>query len=109
MLSSVLRRSVTVSGRRCPGVVVGSESLLNTRFFSGKDAKDSDKDAKEDKSETSFVDQREIDRVIRDNLPVTFADISRAHVAIRDGVVRTKCEKSVFSLGNDRSKYLPQT
>jgi threonine synthase len=96
MLSSVLRRSVTVSGRRCPGVVVGSESLLNTRFFSGKDAKDSDKDAKEDKSETSFVDQREIDRVIRDNLPVTFADISRAHVAIRDGVVRTKCEKSVF-------------
>ena len=33
---------------------------------------------------------------LRDDLPVTFADISRAHVAIRDGVVRTRCEKSYF-------------
>ena len=36
---------------------------------------------------------------IKDNesgLPVKFADISRAHVSIRSGVVRTKCEKSYF-------------
>mmetsp|Transcript_6648 Transcript_6648/g.11987 ORF Transcript_6648/g.11987 Transcript_6648/m.11987 type:complete len:487 (-) Transcript_6648:315-1775(-) len=33
---------------------------------------------------------------VRDELPVTFADISRANVAIRNGVVRTVCEKSVF-------------
>uniref|UniRef100_A0A7S2KQU6 Tryptophan synthase beta chain-like PALP domain-containing protein n=1 Tax=Leptocylindrus danicus TaxID=163516 RepID=A0A7S2KQU6_9STRA len=31
-----------------------------------------------------------------DSLPVTFADISRAQVAIRDGIKRTTCEKSFF-------------
>ena len=31
-----------------------------------------------------------------DNLPITFADISRAEVAIRGGVKRTTCEKSHF-------------
>ena len=31
-----------------------------------------------------------------DDLPITFADISRAEVAIRGGVVRTSCEKSHF-------------
>lgn len=30
------------------------------------------------------------------DLPVTFADISRAQVAIRSGIVRTSCEKSYF-------------
>mmetsp|Transcript_27156 Transcript_27156/g.31050 ORF Transcript_27156/g.31050 Transcript_27156/m.31050 type:complete len:484 (+) Transcript_27156:90-1541(+) len=33
---------------------------------------------------------------IRERLPVTFADISRANVAIRSGVKRTTCEKSFF-------------
>lgn len=32
----------------------------------------------------------------KDELPVTFADISRANVAIRSGVRRTTCEKSYF-------------
>jgi len=31
-----------------------------------------------------------------DDLPITFADISRAEVAIRGGVKRTTCEKSHF-------------
>jgi len=31
-----------------------------------------------------------------ESLPVTFADISRANVAIRDGVIRTTCKKSYF-------------
>jgi hypothetical protein len=31
-----------------------------------------------------------------DNLPITFADISRAAVTIRGGVKRTQCEKSHF-------------
>jgi hypothetical protein len=31
-----------------------------------------------------------------DNLPITFADISRAEVAIRGGVKRTTCERSHF-------------
>jgi threonine dehydratase len=32
----------------------------------------------------------------RDSLPVTFADISRAHVSIRNGIKKTTCEKSYF-------------
>ena len=32
----------------------------------------------------------------RDSLPVTFADISRAMVTIRNGVKKTTCEKSYF-------------
>lgn len=31
-----------------------------------------------------------------ESLPVTFADISRANVAIRNGVIRTQCKKSYF-------------
>jgi threonine synthase len=31
-----------------------------------------------------------------DELPITFADVSRAEVAIRGGVVRTTCERSHF-------------
>lgn len=31
-----------------------------------------------------------------DTLPVTFADISRAHVSIKDGVCRTSCNQSFF-------------
>ena len=33
---------------------------------------------------------------ILESLPVTFADISRANVAIRNGVMRTQCKKSYF-------------
>jgi hypothetical protein len=33
---------------------------------------------------------------ILESLPVTFADISRANVAIRNGVIRTPCKKSYF-------------
>jgi Pyridoxal-phosphate dependent enzyme len=33
---------------------------------------------------------------VLDNLPITFADISRAEVAIRGGVKRTTCERSHF-------------
>jgi threonine synthase len=35
-------------------------------------------------------------RLLEDQLPITFADISRAEVAIRGGVVRTTCEKSHY-------------
>ncbi len=34
--------------------------------------------------------------LLRESLPVTFADISRANVAIRSGIKRTTCEKSFF-------------
>jgi threonine dehydratase len=54
--------------------------------------------AKTEKKETDGIAPKRRDDLqrIRDELPVTFADISRAAVAIRDGVVRTKCEKSFF-------------
>lgn len=48
------------------------------------------------KNETPTYKKRDELQRIRDELPVTFADISRAQVAIRDGVVRTKCEISYF-------------
>jgi threonine synthase len=72
-------------------------TVLQSRWSTTKKGKD-DKDVAEETVLTTAAiqDQRERDRLIRDSLPVTFADISRAHVAIRDGIVRTKCEKSVF-------------
>jgi len=39
--------------------------------------------------------QSENDRIL-ESLPVTFADISRAHVQIKGGVRRTPCEKAQF-------------
>jgi threonine dehydratase len=45
------------------------------------------------KFESKFPKMKTIDF---DDLPITFADISRAEVAIRGGVVRTSCEKSHF-------------
>ena len=39
--------------------------------------------------------QSENDRIL-ESLPVTFADISRAHVQIKGGIRRTPCEKAQF-------------
>lgn len=90
MFTTVLvRRSAAVVARRRSNVLPNA-----TRSFSAHD--DSSNADNEAVVPSPAVDERERDRIIRDNLPVTFADISRAHVAIRDGVVRTKCEKSVF-------------
>jgi hypothetical protein len=60
---------------------------LSSRFFSAKPAEEP---AAEKSSE---VPPKKTDV---DSLPVQFADISRAHVAIRNGVVRTECKKSHF-------------
>ena len=92
--TTLISRSVTAAARRRSGVLA-SPTLANAiRSFAIND--DSSKGNEGNDSPAPAVDDRERDRLIRDNLPVTFADISRAHVAIRDGVVRTKCEKSVF-------------
>lgn len=45
------------------------------------------------KAEPPTVEPR---KKVPDDLPVNFADISRAHVSIRSGIVRTTCEKSYF-------------
>ena len=86
--TALVRRSATVAARRRSSVLPNA-----TRSFSVHDDK---ADSEPVVVPSPAIEERERDRIIRDNLPVTFADISRAHVAIRDGVVRTKCEKSVF-------------
>jgi threonine dehydratase len=50
--------------------------------------------SKQAKFESKFP--RPATAVDYNDLPITFADISRAEVAIRGGVVRTTCEKSHF-------------
>ena len=62
---------------------------LPFRFYS---AKPSDEPAAEKSSEAPAKKKTDV----FDSLPVQFADISRAHVAIRNGVVRTECKKSHF-------------
>lgn len=66
-------------------------------FSTGKKQNEEEKNSNTDESSSNGIARRrdELQR-IRDELPVTFADISRAHVAIRDGVVRTRAEKSYF-------------
>jgi hypothetical protein len=61
---------------------------LSSRFFSAKPAEEP---AAEKSTEVPAKSKTDIDA-----LPVQFADISRAHVAIRNGVVRTECKKSHF-------------
>jgi threonine dehydratase len=100
MLNSLLHRSYPkqfISSHRI------TAAISNHRWFTKKLGKEEERASEEVTVATSTTtttdagqDQRERDRLIRDSLPVTFADISRAHVAIRDGIVRTKCEKSVF-------------
>lgn len=84
--TTLLRRSTTAAARRRSGVLASPAFANASRSFAESD----------ESAVPPVIDERDRDRIIRDNLPVTFADISRAHVAIRDGVVRTKCEKSVF-------------
>lgn len=93
------RTSVRTSSRlvaKC--VVYGSVSALNSnarlhpRFFSAEPVHETDKPAEKAKQEKQVkAAKKEIEE-----LPVQYADISRAHVAIRDGVVRTECKRSHF-------------
>jgi threonine synthase len=46
-----------------------------------------------DTEEKQHLDEK---RKVEKELPVTYADISRAHVAIRSGIKRSTCEKSYF-------------
>ena len=96
MITTVLvPRSATLLAAKRFGIV-RSQSVANTHRFFSVDH-DESKEGDEGSTISSLqAAEQERDRIVKDSLPVTFADISRAHVAIRDGVVRTKCEKSVF-------------
>lgn len=86
--SSRLVASRVVSG---PASTLHSRSFFNSRFFSAAEpAEDVEKPAQK-KTVKPAPTKRDFD-----NLPVQYADISRAHVAIRDGVVRTECKRSHF-------------
>lgn len=98
MLSTVLRRSAIAVRTSSYGAVSASARAslsvaLNARFFSAEEVVKEEEPAS---PAEQILTPRTRASSHLDDLPVTFADISRAHVAIRDGVVRTKCEKSVF-------------
>lgn len=102
MISSGLLRVGYYGMQRSPSnkLSTGTRiSSLHFRFFAttDKDSNKGDEESKVKEGNGIGVSRRrdELQR-IRDELPVTFADISRAHVAIRDGIVRTKCEQSFF-------------
>lgn len=64
---------------------------VSSRYFSAKPAEEpAAEKPSPGKTETSTK------KTDLDTLPVQFADISRAHVAIRNGVVRTECKRSHF-------------
>ena len=63
---------------------------LSPRAFSTKQTKDEKSDDPPKQSETESSSPQEAD------LPLTFADISRAQVAIRGGIKKTYCEFSPF-------------
>jgi threonine dehydratase len=69
----------------------GSISGRGWASSSSEPVVESAKDAPDPTGTKTPVSQRELDA-----LPISFADISRAEVAIRGGVVRTTCERSPF-------------
>lgn len=60
------------------------------RFFSAERVDDTTKTAEKESKPVKATKKS------FEELPVQYADISRAHVAIRDGVVRTECKRSHF-------------
>jgi threonine dehydratase len=96
MLSLLARKSLhSVVSVRCGSVRPVSQSL--GRWFSAN-AKSHKKGAPKEAS-TPAVDNDKAEDYkdeIYEKLPIAFADISRAEVAIRGGVKRTYCEHSPF-------------
>ena len=80
-----------------------SSLLFSQRWFTADtDDDNTDREREESAGECAVVEdsimlpRRSHSQKTLDELPITFADISRAEVAIRGGVVRTTCEKSHF-------------
>ena len=94
--SALKRRSTMRSSSRSSPMVFNSRSFFfgaNPRvrpFSAATDKEDGPKMEMIPGMEASDVNAK------REALPVTFADIFRANVAIRGGIKRTTCEKSYF-------------
>jgi threonine dehydratase len=74
-----------------PASTLNSHSVLNSRWFSA-----AEESAEETTEKPAAQKNAPPAKQHFDELPVQYADISRAHVAIRDGVVRTECKRSHF-------------
>lgn len=74
-----------------------ARSLVTRRHFSAEEEDDpiAEGVVVVEKPSTTALPSRSISKDLND-LPINFADISRAEVAIRGGVKRTTCEKSHF-------------
>jgi hypothetical protein len=87
MLTSSLFRTSQASSRR----VVVSLPQCSARFFAG-----SAQEREEHEDESSPPPRKNNAHKDLTDLPISFADISRAEVAIKGGVKRTACELSPF-------------
>lgn len=79
--------------------VSSRQFFFNSRTFSTATKPDTKEVAPVEKAKKPEPSAAKVDPLsLQQNgdLPISFADISRANVAIRGGVVRTKCEKSFF-------------
>lgn len=97
MFTTVLRSSSLLhSGRGAlsRGTAVRPVSQSVFRFFSA----DPDETDEEDDTKSESVSASKVENPNKhlDDLPITYADISRAAIAIRGGVKRTTCHKSHF-------------
>lgn len=74
-------------------IAVKRSSLVSTRAirFLSAEAVDNTETKTSTKKKTTTATKKSFEE-----LPVQYADISRAHVAIRDGIVRTECKRSHF-------------
>lgn len=98
MLTTLFRSTVTRSSPR-----ISVSRLASARFYSAETQDDLSASIDDEPLEqqtppppsTTMTTSTTRDKTL-DDLPITFADISRAEVAIRGGVKRTTCEKSHF-------------
>jgi threonine dehydratase len=90
MLTSAFRSAAISSSRRVAVLRNGAPSSTLVRFFS--------ENLEGDNAEEPPVSESDVNKLPTPagKLPIEFADISRAEVAIRGGVRRTNCEKSHF-------------
>lgn len=98
MLTAAFRSTTGKAQGLARGVNRSPASQSFVRLFS---AEDSDSDHEDEESANNGDDNDAVHTIMPkkidlEALPITFADISRAEVAIRGGVKRTTCEYSPF-------------
>lgn len=93
--ASVVGASFRIVASRAIHGPACTSNLRSFRFFSAEPVDDTS----EATTQKPTADEKKPVKSTKksvEELPVQYADISRAHVAIRDGVVRTECKRSHF-------------